>query len=1071
MLWKLGWLVNSLKYRAEKEIRDTLYKNNKVFLRNNWSRSERIVVWGAKHVFIANLGFFLIASAFFFVIAEHYTLIQTLFQTLSGMDSLVEFQSTIFGIQVTLLGLIFPLVIAFIGILLKGLSSNDSMWVIYRNYSGFMLVGSSTLTWSLSFVLLKLFEPWLTHELLVAASISTTAWFLTNMVLFVRFIWKTVDFLSLNSRNTMVVKYAINEAVPSDIKNRLLGHYSLSAIKTGLLLDPKDDSLKVNLFSFDYLEERIVHQFSKPRRINNVWYRILNLGVWFFSRHIKTQKAGDSPVTLSFPFSVSHSLEMEHLLAKTNCNSVNWISKVLIKCAVKTTAKPVEGQLNVKQIIGALFGQLEDALKDNNFRQFDSAHENLIQFQRDLESSMFFMNDNDEPDNWLFLSEGWFLGRNFLDVFVEESCDIAKNVTRRIPDDSKYYESWCYLYPHLFRTQEENITKEVAVKYVDGHFLIWEELMIWMDGFDKNNIVSAQQKDRAINDFVVSWEHWRILLDNDFESVKSKDLLIASHHLNNSCCMIVYACKYNNTDAAFWATDVLTDWFKNFSNRNIGCLYTRWKHELISISALELDCEQSLLESLTCNYKFSKVEAATIALRNYWIDLRYCTAAYLLATSHNDEKKENEYKNLIKALMSGNRLEQSGHNNNHSPPNVKDILGAFLRHHGSWKSQSNYRGLMEHLIGGLAKIEEPEWVHGRNHDSFPTMRAPSLQNFFKVMGIGLTIDEFKIDQKWLEFLKSNSISEDDLKDTISSLELLTEVDVSTIESVSEYFEIGLEESKEKSKIFVDSIKGIIKELKPTILTKIRNASRYQDRLLQLGVAASASTFTLSDGPIPVSLFDDIDYRDDYHCALVVKEIADYGKSDVTQEVGVNRANDENKRLKNTVSEQLQATCFHQLLEHSRWAGVEFEDAKSLILRAVEDSHFIKNKSLTPIMFISPGNVYKLLRYSRWEYWRKDVKLPFDITVESNKSNDYICHVDGIEIYRLPLSKRGVSVLFSKESLKKINVSHFGDGRYVDAIFKTENDTDLTGMLSLAFGVECEFNKTDAIRYISRNPDE
>ncbi len=40
MLWKSGWLVNSLKYRVEKDVRDTLFKND-VFLRNRWSLPER----------------------------------------------------------------------------------------------------------------------------------------------------------------------------------------------------------------------------------------------------------------------------------------------------------------------------------------------------------------------------------------------------------------------------------------------------------------------------------------------------------------------------------------------------------------------------------------------------------------------------------------------------------------------------------------------------------------------------------------------------------------------------------------------------------------------------------------------------------------------------------------------------------------------------------------------------------------------------------------------------------------------------------------------------------------------
>lgn len=303
------------------------------------------------------------------------------------------------------------------------------------------------------------------------------------------------------------------------------------------------------------------------------------------------------------------------------------------------------------------------------------------------------------------------------------------------------------------------------------------------------------------------------------------------------------------------------------------------------------------------------------------------------------------------------------------------------------------------------------------------------------------------------------------------MKALINVEDSIINSVSDYFEIELEESKKRSKFFVSSIEEIIAELVSTISKQIINAPIDQNRLLQFGAASSGSTFTLSDGPMPVMFFDDIDYKDDFNSDLVVTNIVDYRKSEVSQGVEVNRAINEDEWLNNIVSQRMQTTCFQQLLKHSLWKEIEFEDAKSLILRAVEDSQSIKNKDLTPIMFIGPWDVYKLIDSSRWEYGREDEKLPLDISVESNKPDGYICHVAGIEIYRLPFSKADFSILLSKETFKKINVKRFGDGRYVEATFKTENDTDLTGTLSLSFGVECEFNATDCFKYISRNPDE
>ncbi len=125
----LGWIVGSLKYWTEKEIQDTLLKND-TFLSNQWSLPERVFIWCARHFFLSNVLIFLLAVICSTLIAKYYMPLQELFpETEKDLHSLLHFQPTIFGAQATLLGLVFPLVIAFIGILLQGKSSNESMWI------------------------------------------------------------------------------------------------------------------------------------------------------------------------------------------------------------------------------------------------------------------------------------------------------------------------------------------------------------------------------------------------------------------------------------------------------------------------------------------------------------------------------------------------------------------------------------------------------------------------------------------------------------------------------------------------------------------------------------------------------------------------------------------------------------------------------------------------------------------------------------------------------------------------------------------------------------------------------
>ena len=595
--------------------------------------------------------------------------------------------------------------------------------------------------------------------------------------------------------------------------------------------------------------------------------------------------------------------------------------------------------------------------------------------------------------------------------------------------------------------------------------------MSWAGGFNPNDLVSIQQRDRAIKHFIGSWEHWRMLLNKHFKSVDQNHYFCATRHLTNTSRMLIHATKYENFDAAGWATDVLVHWYELFSNNQLGYHYYSWHHELITPQILRCTPDHSIRKAISVNNDLIDSEATSIALRNYWTDIRCLTAAYLLGSSKYNFNSN--YKKYIDALLGCKRLEPTGNIEVDQAPlsNAKELLGVYLRQNGRWDAQYDYNSLLEKHLDKLAMIEEPEWVSGRIYFSSGTKKDLYLPNFFKVAGVGLTVKEFTLDHKWLSFLKSDAVSQGDLESTITELEKLVSIDESIIDLVSNQFDINNAESQKKSKLFVQSINAIISDIKSNISSQIVKSSIDQQRLLQFGIVASGSTFTLTDGPIPISFFQDIEYLDNFSADVVLTNITDYKKSEVSEGIDVNRAVNEGEWLNNIVKQRAEVVSFHQLLEKCSWGEAEFEDALELISRAVSDSKLITSEELSPVMFVGPWDVYQLINSSKWQYGREDEKLPFDISIESGKDSSYICHLAGIEIYRLPFGKSDFSILLPMETFQRINIKHFGDGRYVDATFATKSDTDLAGTLSLTFGIECEFKVTKCFKYLSLNPDE
>lgn len=141
------------------DIRETLYRNE-TFSNNRWSFPERLIILGSKYIWLTNLIFTIFAIIISYLILTNYELLREIIPApLKQLKPILEFQSTIFGAQITLLGLIFPFVIALIGMLLQGKSSNKFLWSVYRYSSGFMLIGFSAITLTLFFVTSKMLEP------------------------------------------------------------------------------------------------------------------------------------------------------------------------------------------------------------------------------------------------------------------------------------------------------------------------------------------------------------------------------------------------------------------------------------------------------------------------------------------------------------------------------------------------------------------------------------------------------------------------------------------------------------------------------------------------------------------------------------------------------------------------------------------------------------------------------------------------------------------------------------------------------------------------------------------------
>ena len=116
----------------------------------------------------------------------------------------------LFAAQATLIGLIFPIVIAYVSLANVGRASSDKLMNIYKNHTGFNLLATSSFLLLASYAFLFILDSFFTILLFKISQFLFLFWFVFNLYLIYIFLSKTIDFIYGSKKINEITKYAYN---------------------------------------------------------------------------------------------------------------------------------------------------------------------------------------------------------------------------------------------------------------------------------------------------------------------------------------------------------------------------------------------------------------------------------------------------------------------------------------------------------------------------------------------------------------------------------------------------------------------------------------------------------------------------------------------------------------------------------------------------------------------------------------------------------------------------------------------------------------------------------------------
>lgn len=270
MLWRLGWVLNTLAYQIEKNLKESIF-NSEAYKANRWNLLESQIIQWSRNPILYIIWIFI---ALTLLLTAGHLFVRSITPikpgTLYDWSWLYDWQTTLLSVQVTLVGVVLPLAISLVSFLLQRKTASKAIWSLYRQYSGFLFIGFSGLA-ALVFILAG---PYL--ETLVE-SVSYTlwcvfsfAWVSVNILLIGWFIRATFLIVHEPSRDSLLLRYTINESFTASIRKRLSKLIPENAVHYKLVSIPKESNLEVSTLRFSQENENIISSN----------YRYASLCVW-----------------------------------------------------------------------------------------------------------------------------------------------------------------------------------------------------------------------------------------------------------------------------------------------------------------------------------------------------------------------------------------------------------------------------------------------------------------------------------------------------------------------------------------------------------------------------------------------------------------------------------------------------------------------------------------------------------------------------------------------------------------------------------------------------------------------
>lgn len=740
----LSWTLDSLSRRADRWVREWGETSSELGSRR-YPLAEKVIRLASEHpiAHLLTVSLLTIATSAICWAAPRFWDFQIASTAYSGSDFLAYF-STLWTLQATLAALVYPLVIAFVAVLLQRRASAKLSLRLYAIDAAVAPSGVSALS-LVAWMTFQYFAlPYVEARVMAAAMVGNIVWFLHNSLLTAWFLYRTVQYLDDGFRYEVFSRFAIRVAFPREVHEHLLGLMFSNAqtdkVLPGASYGTSEAGPQVLLYPMTEGQACVVIPNPDEKVVVDVRLRLLRWAILLWLRQSRGVDQNNSPsrpqAMLLIPIVPGEQAPLSLIACRVqNAPTPGWLAQFLIRKSV-VLGPPLSSQFDFS-CSDVLEEIAVEAMTLVEQKRYEAARETisaLVDVHAALIKAGAFKSNEGLDDNATLLPSPYgFASQRIHERWLNVYRPLAEVSVQTLAVDMSVYERHCHLVHRMSnRLKGQHLDILVNLLHISGYLMyrlgIWWTAQIEERGvLTHNAMVGARLPlpigavyDRALQRFVEGWEAVRIW-ESDVEHTNVDDAWayhargarFAGAQLDKLVRMILTAISRGDTAAATWLIDSFANWFENqhylarrFNGRDdryrfltFPCLRRPWAEVRSELGPVAVPRDE----------REAAEDVMVTVLHRYWTDLRLVLVLILLDWTTPSSAHGAFTLDLAASLIKGENP-RSGEVTMTPLKNPEQLLFRIMRIE---LDSHSYGDLLDTLVDDARDLRRPDMMAGR----------------------------------------------------------------------------------------------------------------------------------------------------------------------------------------------------------------------------------------------------------------------------------------------------------------------------------------------------------------------